>query len=253
MKSYDIKFTGSHGVNLSGRMDEPDNGKIRSAVLFAHCFTCSKNLNSVGHISRDLTDRGICVFRFDFTGLGESEGEFSESTLSTDIEDFVAAASVMEKEGKAPAILMGHSLGGAAAIQAAHKIRSAKAVAVMGTPSNPEHVIRHMSLKIDEIEEHGEATVQLAGRPFKIKKSFIEDLRGQVMDQNIKNLDKALLIFHSPTDNIVGIENASHIYQMARHPKSFISLDNADHLLSKDEDAAYVGQVTAAWAQRYFA
>jgi putative redox protein len=192
------------------------------------------------------------VFRFDFTGLGQSEGDFSDSMFSTDIDDLVAASAFMEQKWKAPAILMGHSLGGAAVLQAAGRIGSVKAVATIGSPCNPQNVQRHMTEKIDEIEEKGEATVTLAGRPFKIKKQFLDDLREQVMDDIIRNLGKALLIFHSPVDKTVGIDNAAHIYKLARHPKSFVSLDDADHLLTNDKDAAYVGNVTAVWAERYF-
>ena len=252
MKSKNITFKSSQGHMLSARMDLPDSGECRTAVLFAHCFTCSKNLNAVGHISRALADRGVGVFRFDFTGLGQSEGDFSDSRFSTDIDDLVAAAAFMEQEWKAPAILMGHSLGGAAVLQAAGRIASVKAVATIGSPCNPQNVQRHMSEQIDEIEEKGEATVTLAGRPFKIKKQFLDDLREQVMDDIIRNLGKALLIFHSPVDKTVGIDNAAHIYKLARHPKSFVSLDDADHLLTDDKDATYVGNVTAVWAERYF-
>ncbi len=252
MKSENIKFEGSQGLKLSARMDLPDSGKCRTSVLFAHCFTCSKNLKAVGHISRALTDHEIGVFRFDFTGLGQSEGDFSESTFSTDVKDLVAAANFMKQEWQAPTILMGHSLGGAAVLQAARRIDSARAVTTIGSPCNPKHVKRHMETQVEEIERTGEATVRLAGRPFKIKKEFLDDLEEQTMDEIIQNLNKALLIFHSPIDETVHIDNAAHIYKLARHPKSFISLDNADHLLTNESDAKYVGSVTAAWAERYF-
>jgi len=252
MKSKNVKIKNSQGHNLSARMDLPESGTCKSTVLFAHCFTCSKNLKAVGHISRALTDHGIGVFRFDFTGLGQSEGDFSDSTFSTDIKDLTAASKFMSENWKAPEILMGHSLGGAAVLQVAGRITSAKAVATIGSPCNPKHVLHHLEEKMDEIEEKGEATVRLAGRPFKIKKTFLDDLDEQVMDQYIQNLKKALLIFHSPVDETVSIDNAARIYKMAKHPKSFVSLDDADHLLTKEEDAKYVGQVTAAWAERYF-
>lgn len=252
MKSKSVEFNGSQGVKLSARMDEPENGVCRATAIFAHCFTCSKNLRAVGHISKALTSHGIGVFRFDFTGLGQSEGDFSDSTFSTDIQDLVAAADFISENWKAPNILMGHSLGGAAVLQAARHIDGIEAVATIGSPCNPQHVQHLMSEKIDEIEEEGEATVTLAGRPFKIKKNFLDDLREQVMDDVIKNLGKALLIFHSPVDQTVSIDNAAHIYKLAKHPKSFISLDQADHLLTNEEDAKYVGSVTAAWAERYF-
>ncbi len=243
---------GSAGHELSARMDEPDSGECKANVLFAHCFTCSKNLNAVGNISRALTDRGIGVLRFDFTGLGGSEGDFSESTFSTDVEDLGKAAEFMKSQGKEPDILMGHSLGGAAALQATHSIPSLQAVVTIGSPCNPQHVEHLLSDKKEEIESKGEANVILAGRRFTIKKKFLEDLREQTMDEIIRNLNTALLIFHSPVDDTVGIDNAAHIYKLARHPKSFISLDQADHLLTDDKDSGYVGAVTAVWAERYF-
>ena len=251
MKSRKIKFEGSQNEKLSARMDEPDKGISRGAVLFAHCFTCSKNLRAVGHISRTLTEHGMGVFRFDFTGLGESEGDFADTNFSSNIEDLVAAAEYMEQQWATPRMLMGHSLGGAAVLQAAHRIPSVEAVATVGAPCNPEHVTHHLMDKKDEIEQKGEARVNLAGRVFTIKKQFLDDLKEQAMNAFIKNLDRPLLIFHSPVDQTVGIDNAAHIYKLAKHPKSFISLDDADHLLSNEEDAKYVGSVTAAWVDRY--
>ncbi|MDZ7807251.1 MAG: alpha/beta fold hydrolase [Gracilimonas sp.] len=253
MKSRKISFKGSQGAKLSARIDEPDNGISKGTILFAHCFTCSKNLKAVGHISRALIEEGIGVFRFDFTGLGESEGDFSDTNFSSNIEDLVAASEYMKEEWEAPRMLMGHSLGGAAVLQAAHLIQSIEAVATVAAPCNPDHVMHLLLDKKEEIEKNGEATVQLAGRPFTIKKQFLDDLEEQNMDNIIKSLDKPLLIFHSPIDKTVGIDNAAHIYQMAKHPKSFISLDDADHLLTDEEDARYVGSVTAAWVHRYFA
>lgn len=252
MKSKRITFTGSSGIELSARFDTPDSGECRATLLFAHCFTCSKNLNAVGHITRALTDRGIGVFRFDFTGLGQSGGDFADSTFSSDVQDLVAAADFMKQEYQAPGIIMGHSLGGAAVLQAAGKIDSVKAVCTVGAPCNPAHVQHLMEHKISEIEEKGEAIVVLAGRKFSIKKQFLDDLNEQVMDDIIANLGKALLVFHSPVDATVSVENAAHIFQAARHPKSFVSLDNADHLLTRQADASYAGEVTAAWAARYF-
>ncbi|MEX0771227.1 MAG: alpha/beta fold hydrolase [Balneolaceae bacterium] len=252
MKSKKIEFENSRGDKLSARLDEPDSENANISLLFAHCFTCSKNLKAVGQISRALTEKGITVFRFDFTGLGQSEGDFADSTFSTDVKDLVAAANFMEQNEIPPGILMGHSLGGAAVLQAAGRIPSVKAVTTVGAPCNPDHVQHHMDHKLDEIQEKGEATVTLAGRPFKVRKEFLDDLKAQVMDETIRDLDKALLIFHSPADQIVGIDNAAHIYKLAKHPKSFISLDQADHLLTHEQDALYVGAVTAAWAERYF-
>lgn len=251
MASKKITFTGSRGESLAARIDEPDEGSIRGSVLFAHCFTCSKNLKAIGNISRALTDSGMGVFRFDFTGLGESEGDFADTNFSSNVEDLRAAADYMEAEWKAPSILMGHSLGGAAVLQAAAGMKSVEAVATIGAPCNPEHVAHLLVDKKEEIERKGEARVRLAGREFTIRKQFLDDLEEQVMDEVIRGLDRALLIFHSPVDRTVGIDNAAHIYKLARHPKSFISLDDADHLLSDDRDASYVGSVTAAWADRY--
>lgn len=251
MESSKVEFSGSQGVQLSARIDEPDQGVTKGTVLFAHCFTCSKNLRAVGRISRTLTEHGMGVFRFDFTGLGESEGDFADTNFSSNIDDLQAAASYMEQEWTAPRLLIGHSLGGAAVLQAAHHISSVEAVATIAAPSNPEHVAHLLMDKKDEIEKKGKARVKLAGRVFTIKKQFLEDLKEQTMNKVIKNLGKPLVIFHSPIDQTVGIGNAAHIYKLAKHPKSFISLDDADHLLSNEEDAKYVGSVAAAWVDRY--
>lgn len=252
MNSRKIEFPGSGNVQLAARIDEPDEGVTRGAVLFAHCFTCSKNLEALGHISRRLTEHGMGVFRFDFTGLGESEGDFSDTNFSSNIDDLKAAAGYMAGEWSPARMLLGHSLGGAAVLQAARHIASVEAVVTIGAPCNPEHVTRHLTDEMDQIERTGKARVRLGNRPFTIKKQFLDDLEEQAMDKVIKTLDKPLLIFHSPVDRTVGIDNAAHIYSLARHPKSFISLDDADHLLTNDDDARYVGSVTAAWVDRYF-
>ena len=251
MKSQKVEFEGSQGGNLSARIDEPEEGPVKGAVLFAHCFTCGKNLQAIEDISHALIEKGFGVFRFDFTGLGESEGDFSDTTFSSNIGDLVAAALFMEKEWAKPRMLMGHSLGGAAVLQAAQKISTVEAVATIGAPSSPSHVTHLLLDQKEEIERKGEAKIKIAGRHFNITKEFLADLNEQNMDAIIQNLGKPLLIFHSPIDQIVGIENAAHIYELARHPKSFISLDDADHLLSNKEDAQYVGSVTAAWVERY--
>ncbi|MDZ7771752.1 MAG: alpha/beta fold hydrolase [Balneolaceae bacterium] len=250
MKSHTLRFPG-HSEELAARLDEPEGGIRRGTVLFAHCFTCSKNLRAVGRISRAMTEAGLGVFRFDFTGLGESEGDFADTNFSSNVEDLLAAAGYLEKEWQAPGLLMGHSLGGAAVLQAAERLESVQAVATIGAPCKPEHVAHLLSDSREEIESSGRAHVVLAGRSFTIKKQFLEDLEEQHMNEIIRGLGKALLIFHSPVDKTVDIDNAAHIYRMARHPKSFISLDKADHLLSKEEDARYVGSVAAAWARRY--
>lgn len=251
MRSQKITFDGAYGDQLAARLDLPD-GEITTFALFAHCFTCSKNLKVVTNISKTLSKRGFGVLRFDFTGLGESEGDFADTNFSSNIEDLIAAADYMEAHYEAPEILIGHSLGGAAVLQAASKIEASKAVATIGAPCDPEHVKTNFGAKLDEIESRGKATVSLAGRDFTIKKQFIEDLEASRMDKTIQSLDRALMIFHSPTDRVVGIDNAAHIYKLARHPKSFVSLDDADHLLTKEEDGIYVAEVLASWAGRYF-
>lgn len=251
MPSKKITFEGAHGDTLSARLDQPDTNTSTYA-LFAHCFTCSKNLKPVKNISKTLNKRGIGVFRFDFTGLGESEGDFADTNFSSNIDDLVAATSYMKKHYQSPEILIGHSLGGAAVLQAASEIPASKAVATIGAPSNPKHVKQNFDAQLHEIESSGQATVTLAGRSFTIKKQFIDDLEQNKMDRYIQQLGKALMIFHSPIDNTVGIDNAARIYKKARHPKSFVSLDDADHLLMDEKDSRYVAQVLASWAERYF-
>ncbi len=251
MRSQKITFTGAQGDELVGYIDLPEQ-QPRTLALFAHCFTCSKNLKPVKNISRTLVDNDIGVFRFDFTGLGESEGDFSDTNFSSNVEDLVAAASFMEADYAEPEILIGHSLGGAAVLQAASKIVGSKAVATIGAPCDPVHVKKNFGANLDEIENKGEATVTLAGRDFTIKKQFLDDLEAASMDSTIRNLKRALMIFHSPVDQVVGIDNAAHIYKLAHHPKSFVSLDDADHLLVNEEDSIYVAEVLASWAGRYF-
>ncbi len=237
--------------HLPSRIDLPNSEIPDAFALFAHCFTCSKNLKAVANISRSLTDAGIGVLRFDFTGLGESEGDFADTNFSSNVSDRVDAASYLESKHDAPSILVGHSLGGAAVIQAANAIPSALAVATIGAPSEPSHVTNLLSDKREVIETEGVARVVLGGRPFHIKKQFLDDLAETEMQESILKLKRALIIFHSPIDNTVGIDNASQIYLAARHPKSFVSLDQADHLLSDERDSRYVGSVIAAWAKRY--
>lgn len=251
MRSKRITFKGAYGDKLAAYIDLPED-KVKTCALFAHCFTCSKNLKPVKNISRTLNERDIGVFRFDFTGLGESEGDFADTNFSSNIEDLLAAADYLNKNYQAPEILIGHSLGGAAVLQVASQIKQSKAVVTIGAPSNPAHVKKNFKANLQEIESKGEATVTLAGRDFKIKKQFLDDLEAARMDDTIRNLDRALMIFHSPVDETVGIENAAHIYKLAKHPKSFVSLDDADHLLMKQEDSTYVAEVLASWAKRYF-
>lgn len=251
MDSKSLTFDGSLDYTLKARLDLPDNHEPAAFALFAHCFTCNKNLKAVGNINRALTEYGFGVLRFDFTGLGESEGDFSDTNFSSNIEDLIAAASFLEKSYQAPQLLIGHSLGGAAVLQAAGSVQSVEAVATIGAPCEPSHVSRMFEDHRDTIEEQGYAHVTLANRTFTIKKQFLDDLEENNMNRHIRNLDRALMLFHSPVDQVVGVENAAHIFKQAKHPKSFVSLDEADHLLMNQADSQYVGQVTASWADRY--
>ena len=251
MKFKKLEFSNAAGQRLSARIDLPEDQTPVAYALFAHCFTCSKNLKAIAHISRALTRESIAVMRFDFTGLGESEGEFGETNFSSNVEDLVAAAQVMENNFEAPKILIGHSFGGAAVLQAAARIPSSVAVVTIAAPADPGHVKHALGPTKEKIESQGAAEVNLAGRTFKIKKQFLDDLKFVNMQETLRDLNRALLIFHSPIDEIVGIENAAQIFQAARHPKSFISLDQADHLLMDPKDSRYVGTVIAAWAVKY--
>ncbi|MCH8019179.1 OsmC family protein [candidate division KSB1 bacterium] len=251
MQFQKISFKNANGENLSARLDLPVTGEPVAFALFAHCFTCSKNLRAVGNISEALNREGIAVLRFDFTGLGESEGDFADTNFSSNVADLIAAADFLEKEFQAPKILIGHSLGGAAVLQAAGNISSAIAVATIGAPADPTHVKHLFASTQETIEKEGEAEVSIAGRTFKIKKQFFDDLEQTKMQESIRNLKRALLIFHSPVDNIVGVENAGKIFEAARHPKSFVSLDHADHLLTDEQDSQYVGHIISAWAGKY--
>jgi putative redox protein len=251
MQTRTISFTGSHGDTLSARLGLPADRAPRACALFAHCFTCSKDLRSVVEMTRALTGEGIAVLRFDFTGLGESEGDFADTSFSSNVGDLHAAAHWMEENLEAPAILIGHSLGGAAVLQATAGLPSVRAVATIGAPFDPAHVTGLFVDQIGEIEATGEAEVVLAGRRFTVREEFLRDLEGRRMERVVRELGRPLLIFHSPVDQTVGIENAALIYEAARHPKSFISLDDADHLLLREIDSRYVGRVLAAWASRY--
>ena len=246
-----LYFKGSGGNQLSALLDLPADGRPEAFALFAHCFTCTKNLKSINHISRALTRERVAVLRFDFTGLGESEGDFADTNFSTNIADLVAAADFLDAEYEAPKILIGHSLGGAAVLQAAGKIGSSKAVAVIGAPADPAHVMRHFKEHQETLALEGEAEIDIEGRSFRIKKQFLDDLGEVQMEKAVRNLKKALLIFHSPMDETVSIDNAARIFQYARHPKSFISLDQADHLLMNAGDARYVGAMIASWVRKY--
>lgn len=242
-------FKGAFGDDLVARLDSPKSPD--AYVLFAHYFTGNKDVTALSRISRALNEANIALFRFDYTGLGASGGDFASTNFSSNVQDLIHAANFMREHYKAPQIVVGHSLGGTAAISAASEIPEVRAVATIGSPCDSAHVQHNFVHHIDEINEKGEAEVILGGKKFNIKKQFLDDINNQDMAQKIRNLRKALLVMHSPMDATVGIENAQHIYELAKHPKSFISLDNADHLLTKAEDSAYVAAVLAAWASRY--
>src|SRR4029077_8259379 len=250
MRTERLQFANAKGEKLAALIDLP-LGKPVAFALFAHCFTCGKDNLAAKHIAERLAMCGIGVLRFDFTGLGMSEGEFADTDFSSNVDDLVAAGDHLRKTYGAPAILIGHSLGGAAALAAAHRIPDARAVVTIAAPSDPAHVVGLFKDHVDKIREQGQVEVQLAGRPFRIKREFLDDVAEQRIEDCLANLRKALLVFHSPTDDIVGIENASRIFTTAKHPKSFVSLAGADHLLSKKDDAVYVANVIAAWAERY--
>jgi putative redox protein len=250
MPTQKLEFTGHGGDTLAARFDMPD-GKAKAVALFAHCFTCSKDIPAARRIAARLAGLGIAVLRFDFTGLGHSQGEFANTHFSSNIADLVAAAQHLESLGQAPALLIGHSLGGAAVLAAAAQIPSAKAVVTIGAPADPGHVIHNFGCKLDEIAAAGQAQVSLAGRPFTIRQEFIEDVSAVRLTPAISVLKRALLVLHAPGDQTVGIENAGEIFGAAKHPKSFVTLDNADHLLSRAEDAEYAADVIAAWSRRY--
>jgi len=250
MNSRKVTFQNKKGDELNARLELPSSAPEATAI-FAHCFTCSKDLKAVVNISRALNLANIAVLRFDFTGLGESEGEFSETNFSTNINDLIAAAEFMKDELMAPSLLIGHSLGGAAVLAASAELDSVKAVCTIGAPADPVHVEHLLRDQLEEIESSGQASVSIGGRPFTVTQEFLKDIRNRDLEKLVPNLGKALLILHSPQDSIVEIENARIIYDRARHPKSFISLDGADHLLSNKADSMYAGKVIAAWAERY--
>lgn len=251
MKSEKIKFNNEEGFELAARLELPEVDPPKGYALFAHCFTCNKNLTAVRNIGRALTDNGIAVLRFDFTGLGESEGDFENTNFSSNVEDLIAAAEFLKSNYEAPGILIGHSLGGAAVIFAANRMDYIKAVVTIGSPSNPKHVSHLLKNGMEQLQQSGEAMVSIGGREFKIKKQFLDDIQEKNMTETVKTMRKPLLVMHSPQDTTVGIENAEQIYKAGWHPKSFISLDGADHLLSNKEDSSYAGQIIATWSNRY--
>ncbi len=250
MPTERFQFASAEGHQLAAALDLPEGAPLAYA-LFAHCFTCGKDVLAAKRIAAALTARGIAVLRFDFTGLGSSEGDFANSTFSSNVADLVRAADHLRETRKGPAILIGHSLGGAAILAAAGQIPDAKAVVTIAAPSDPAHVTGLFKERIEDIRKHGKVEVQLAGRPFHITREFLDDIAERSLMAQVTKLHKALLIMHSPTDDTVGIDNATHIFVAARHPKSFVSLAGADHLLSGKRDASYVADVIAAWAERY--
>lgn len=245
-----ITFKGHAGDDLAARLDMPA-GQLRATAIFAHCFTCTKDIPAARRVAQRLAAMGIAVLRFDFTGLGHSKGEFANTHFTSNVADLVLAAKYLSKHNTAPTLLIGHSLGGAAVLKAANEIPSVKAVVTIGAPADPGHVVHNFGSSLEEITKKGVATVSLAGRPFMIKKDFVDDVSAVNLAPAIQNLKRALLVLHAPTDQTVGIENAAEIFTQAKHPKSFVTLDNADHLLTHKEDAAYAAEVIAAWSARY--
>jgi uncharacterized OsmC-like protein/alpha-beta hydrolase superfamily lysophospholipase len=250
MPTERFQFEGSEGQQLAAALDTPE-GPVQAYALFAHCFTCGKDVLAAKRIAVALAAKGVAVLRFDFTGLGSSEGDFANSTFSSNVADLVRAADHLRKAREAPALLIGHSLGGAAVLAAAHQIPEATAVVTIAAPSDPAHVTGMFADSIETIRKDGKAQVSLAGRPFTIKREFLDDVAESGLMEHIARLHKALLVMHAPTDDTVGIDNATRIFVTAKHPKSFVSLAGADHLLSNRQDSAYVADVIAAWVSRY--
>jgi len=245
-----VSFKGSHGAELSARLDLPF-GNVRAFAIFAHCFTCSKDFHATRHISSQLARLGIAVLRFDFTGLGSSDGDFASTNFSSNVEDLRIAADYLRSNHQAPQLLIGHSLGGAAVLSVAGDIPEVKAVATIGAPSDAKHVVHNFGDNISKIENDGETEVSLGGRTFSIRKQFLDDLKNSMVLEHTRKMKIPLLVMHSPIDQVVGVENAQDIFVAAKHPKSFVSLDNADHMLSEKLDAKFAADVIAAWSERY--
>jgi putative redox protein len=250
MPSEKVTFAGHDGATLAARLDRPE-GAVRAAALFAHCFTCSKDIAAARQIAAGLAARGIAVLRFDFTGLGHSDGEFASTNFSSNVDDVVSAADWMRDNAMPVQLLIGHSLGGAAAIAATPRIAGLRAVVTIGAPHAPGHVLRNLGSSLEAIERDGAAQVTLAGRTFEVRQQFVEDVGAASLDAALHKLRAALLVLHAPRDATVGIDNAEAIFRAARHPKSFVSLDDADHLISDNADAEYAAGVISAWAARY--
>ncbi len=251
MNKIKLEFENAAGETLAGLLELPEGGSARAYALFAHCFTCGKDIAAASRISRALAARGIAVLRFDFTGLGNSDGDFANTNFSSNVDDLMRAAAALEAQYEAPQMLIGHSLGGAAVLAAASRLQTVRAVVTIGAPATASHVEHLFSGSADEIATEGEAMVKLGLREFRIKQQLLDDLEQYASTEGIRGIRAALLVFHSPIDNIVSIDEASKIYLAARHPKSFVSLDQADHLLSRAADAEYVAATLAAWATRY--
>lgn len=252
MKSKKLKIENKKGFVLNASLELPANQKPNYYAIFAHCFTCSSSLNAVRHVSRALTQDGFAVVRFDFTGLGRSEGEFADSHFSANVEDLMDVHDYMKKHYEAPSLFVGHSLGGAAVLVAASELDAVKAVATIGAPATVNHVKHLFTHQVEDVKDDEEVEVNIGGRPFVINKGFLEEFEKTDLPKTIKSLRKPLLIMHAPFDKIVGIENAEQLYRNAHHPKSFVTLDNADHLLTDERDSQYAGDVIGTWAKRYF-
>jgi len=251
MQRQKVSFQNEKGITLAGVIEFPLTSQPHAYSVFSHAFTGSKNLTAAKHIARAMTLEGIAVLRFDFTGLGNSEGDFADTTFSDNVDDIKAAVNFLKENYEAPNILIGHSLGGAAAVFAASQLEEINAVATIGTPSEPEHVTHLFGYKLKDIEEQGHAQVNIGGRSYTIKKQFVDDLLNKDMHEVVRNMDKALLILHSPQDRVVELDNAAKIYHAAMHPKSFVTLEKADHMLSSKDDAFYAGTVISSWVKRY--
>jgi fermentation-respiration switch protein FrsA (DUF1100 family) len=251
VKSEHIAFINSRGLQLDARLDRPDARSVQAWAIFAHCFTCNKDFKAAAYVSQALTEYGLGVLRFDFTGLGRSQGSFEETNFSSNVTDILAAARYLAENHQGPQLLVGHSLGGTAALLASGQIDSVSAVVTIGSPAEPGHLMRHMTGVKEQVAREGQAQIIVEGRPFTVKKQFLQDLEQSSLADRIGHLNKALLILHAPQDATVGIENAAALFKAARHPKSFVALDGADHLLSDRLHAAYAGRLIAVWAGMY--
>lgn len=251
MKIEKMNFSNMDGLELSARLYLPLDEQPRFYAIFAHCFTCSKNFKAVSNISNTLSQLGVAVLSFDFTGLGNSEGDFEDTGFSSNVDDLIAAANFLEKNYEAPKLLIGHSLGGSAVIFAAAELDYVEAVVTIGSPANPKHVKKLFESDIETIKKVGSAKVNIGGRSFRIKKDFVDDLESKNLPEFISEIRKSFLFLHSPQDSIVDISNAAELFQSAYHPKSFVSLDGADHLLSDDKESQYVGELISTWSKKY--